>query len=116
MALALPRIQGFPCLAEIATSLYQSDTAGIGCAAAGSCNGMPQSRRDDLGQLKSQTGRHDAHHRNGKAVACQIDAVGLDTRFLQTLNVQLDMTLASVASVAKCVAEPATGCGNVHWY
>jgi hypothetical protein len=26
------------------------------------------------------------------------------------------MTLASVASVARCVAEPATGCGNVHWY
>jgi len=87
MALALPRIQGFLCLAEIIASLYQSDTVGIGCAAAGSRNAMPQSRRDDLGRLKLQAGRDDAHHRNGKVLACQIDAVGLDAPFFQTLSV-----------------------------
>jgi hypothetical protein len=52
MALALPRIQGFPSLAEITASLYQSDAVGIGCAAAGSRKGVPQSRRDDLGRFK----------------------------------------------------------------
>ena len=87
MALALPRIQGFPCLAEITASLYQSDAIGTGCAAAGPRNGMLQSRRDDLGRLKLQAGCDDAHHRNGKVLACQIDAAGLDARFLQTLNV-----------------------------
>jgi hypothetical protein len=89
MALALPRIQGFPCLAEITASLYQSDTVGIGCAATGSRNGMPQSRRDHLGRLKPQAGHNDAHHRNGKVLACQIDAVGLGAQFLQTSSVQL---------------------------
>jgi hypothetical protein len=89
MALALPRIQGFPCLAEITASLYQSDAVGIGCATAGSRKGMPQSRRDDLGQFKLQAGRDDAHHRNGKVLACQIDVAGLVAQFLQTLNVQL---------------------------
>jgi len=89
MALALPRIQGFPCLAEITASLHQSDAVGIGCAAAGSRNGMPQTRGDDLGQFKLQARRDDANRRNGKVLACQIDAAGLDAQFLQTLNVQL---------------------------
>jgi hypothetical protein len=82
MALALPRIQGFPCLPEIIDSLYQSYAVGIGCAAAGSRNGMPQSRRDDLRRLELQAGRDDAHHRNGKVLTGQTDAAGLDTRFL----------------------------------
>jgi hypothetical protein len=88
MALALPRIQGFPCLAETAVTLYQSDTVGIGCATAGSCNGMPQSRRNDLGRLKLQAGCDSARNRNGKVLACQIDATGLDARFPQTLSEQ----------------------------
>jgi hypothetical protein len=97
MALALPRIQGIPCLAEIIASLYQSDAVGIGCAATGSRNGLPQSRR---GRLKPQAGCDDAHHRNGKALACQIDAgVSIPGSFKRSAF-NSNMALASVASMA----------------
>ena len=78
-------------------SLYQSNAPGIGCAAAGSRNGIPQSRRDDVGRFKLEAGCDHAHHRNRKALACQIDAVGFDAQSFKRSAVNSNMTLASVA-------------------
>jgi hypothetical protein len=75
---------------------------------------MSQSRRDDLGRFKLKAGRDDAHHRNGKVLACQIDAEGLDAQFLQTLNVQLKYDTRLSCFEGEMSGGPAAGCSNAY--
>jgi hypothetical protein len=102
MALALPRIQGFPCRAGIAASLYQSDAVGIGCAATGSRHGMSQSRRDDFGRLWLQPR---ATTRTTGTAKCwrvkSMQQVSIPGSFKRPA-INSNMTLASVAPIAKC--------------
>src|SRR4029078_3028471 len=76
-------ISGTGCL--IHATLYQSDTPGIDGAAAGSRNGVPQPRRDDLGGRELEAGRDHTDHRNAEESARESEAEGIDAEFFQTL-------------------------------
>jgi hypothetical protein len=66
-------------------SLYQRSTPGIGCAASGSRNGILQPGRADFGWLQLQARGNHADHRNGEALAREIEEKCLDSQFSQTL-------------------------------